>query len=119
MSYTPEFHAEQQTPAQRWSAVRWAISIGASDRAIPSQRTGHLYLRYIAGEIDQAQAHDELLRWYGPSIAPAADVRPLPPEQPGRVYPYAAEMAALLAELATLPPYVPYTAVDMDGPWLE
>jgi hypothetical protein len=43
----------------------------------------HLELRYIAGEIDQTQVHDEVLRWYRPDIAPAADVRPLPPEQPG------------------------------------
>ncbi|MFD2722134.1 hypothetical protein ACFST9_25680 [Hymenobacter monticola] len=112
MSYTPHFHEDEQTPAQRWAAVRWAIGAGASDRAVPSQELARLELRYIAGEIDQMQVHDELMRWYRPDIAPAADVRPLPPEQPGRVYPYAAEMAALMAEMNDLPPYVPYTVMD-------
>jgi hypothetical protein len=111
MSYTPQFTEQEQTPAQRWQAVRWAISTGASDRAVPSQDMAHLELRYIAGEIDQTQVHDELLRWYRPDIAPAAEVRPLPPEQPGRVYPYAAEMAALMQQMNELPPYVPYTVM--------
>ena len=112
MSYTPHFHEEEQTPAQRWDAVRWAICAGASDRAVPSQDMAHLELRYIAGEIDQVQVQDEVLRWYRPDIAPAADVRPLPPEQPGRVYPYAAEMAALMQQMNELPPYVPYIVMD-------
>lgn len=110
--YTPQFHEEEQTPAQRWDAVRWAICAGASDRAVPSQDLVQLQLRYVAGEIDQVQVHDELMRWYRPDIAPAADVRPLPPEQPGRVYPYAAEMAALMEDMNNLPPYVPYTVMD-------
>jgi len=79
MCYTPQFHAEEQTPAQRWETVRWAICIGASDRAVPSQKMARLQLRYIAGEIDQVQVHDELMRWYRPDIAPGAGVRPLPP----------------------------------------
>ena len=62
------------------------------------------------------QVHDELMRWYRPDIAPAADVRPLPPEQPGRVYPYAAEMAALMQEMNELPPYVPYIVMDESLP---
>ncbi|MGI4736146.1 MAG: hypothetical protein ACRYG7_13425 [Janthinobacterium lividum] len=117
--YSPKFHEEEQTPAQRWNAVRWAISAGASDRAVPSQELAHLELRYIAGEIDQTQVQDELLRWYRPDIAPAADVRPLPPEQPGRVYPYAAEMANLMREMNDLPPYVPYIVMKEGIPWLE
>jgi len=64
MSYTPEFHEEEQTPAQRWQAVRWAICAGASDRAVPSQAFAQLQLRFIAGEIDQVQVQDEVLRWY-------------------------------------------------------
>ena len=112
MRYTPQFHAEEQTPAQRWETVRWAICIGASDRAVPSQEMAQLQLRYVAGEIDQVQVHDELMRWYRPDVAPAADVRPLPPEQPGRVYPYAAEMAVLMQEMNDLPPYVPYIVMD-------
>ena len=112
MSYTPQFNQDEQTPAQRWAAVRWAICIGASDRAVPSQEMAHLQLRYVAGEIDQVQVHDELMRWYRPDIALAADVRPLPPEQPGRAYPYAAEMAALMQEMNELPPYVPYIVLD-------
>ena len=118
MSYTPQFHEEEQTPAQRWEAVRWAISAGASDRAVPSQDLARLELRYIAGEIDQTQVQDELLRWYRPDIAPAADVRPLPPKQPGRVYPYAAEMAALMQQLNELPPSVPYTVMRKGMPRL-
>ena len=106
MSYTPEFHYNQQTPAQRWRSVQAAIGAAATDSRVIGQDAAALHLRYVAGEIDLGQIHDELMRWYRPDVAPAADVRPLPPEQPGRVYPYAAEMAALLAELATLPPYV-------------
>jgi len=79
----------------------------------------HLELRYIAGEIDQTRVHDRLTRWYRPDIAPAADVRPLPPEQPSRVYPYAAEMAALMPQMNELPPYVPYTVMQEEIQWLE
>ena len=119
MSYTPQFNEEEQTPAQRWQAVRWAIGAGASDRAVPSAAFAQLQLRFIAGEIDQVQVQDEVLRWYRPDIAPAADVRPLPPEQPGRVYPYAAEMAALMQQMNDLPPYVPYTVMPEGLPWPE
>lgn len=58
------------------------------------------------------QVHDELMRWYRPDIAPAVNVRPLLPEQPGRVYPYAAEMAALMQEMNELPPYVLCTVME-------
>lgn len=119
MSYTPQFHEEEQTPALRWKAIRSAICAGASDRAVPSHTFAQLQLRYIAGEIDQTQVQDEVLRWYRPDIAPAADVRPLPPEQPGRVYPYAAEMAALMQDMNNLPPYVPYTVMPEGLPWPE
>ena len=119
MSYTPQFDEEEQTPAQRWDTVRWAICMGASDRAVPSQEMAQLQLRYVAGEIDQVQMHDELMRWYRSDVAPAADVRPLPPEQPGRVYPYAAKMAALMQEMKELPPYMPYSVMDETLPWLE
>lgn len=101
------------------NTLRWAICAGASDRAVPSQDLAQLQLRYIAGEIDPVQVHDELLRWYRPDVAPAADVRPLPPTQPDRVYPHAAEMAALMEEMNQLPPYVPYTVMDEEVPWLE
>jgi hypothetical protein len=74
-----------------------------------------LQLRYVAGEIDQVQVHDELMRWYRPDVALAADVCPLPP---GRVYPYAAEMAALMVEMKDLPPYVPYIVMDETVPLL-
>ena len=40
-------------------------------------------LRYVAGEIDLAQTQDDMLRWNALHEAPAADVRPLPPTQPG------------------------------------
>ena len=62
MRYTPQFHEDERTPAQRWQAMRWAIGTGASDRAVPSQSVAHLELRYIAGEIDQTQVQDEVLR---------------------------------------------------------
>lgn len=39
-------------------------------------------------------------------------LRPLPPEQPSQVYPYAVEKAALMAEMNELPPHVPYTVMD-------
>jgi hypothetical protein len=119
MSYIPQFHEEEQTPAQRWNAVRGAIGMGASDGAVPSQAMAHLELRYIAGEIDQTQMQDEVLRWYRPDIAPTTDVRPLPPEQPGRMYPYATEMAALMQQMNELPPYVPYTVMPEEIPWLK
>ena len=112
MSYTSQFHEEEQTPAQRWESVRWAICVGASDHAVPSADLVQLQLRYIAGEIDQVQVHDELMRWYRPDVAPAADVRSLPPEQPDRVYSFAAEMAALMQEMNELPPYVPYIVME-------
>lgn len=111
MSYTPHFSESEQTPAQRWESTRWAICAGASDSRMPSQEAGHLMLRYVAGEIDLAQAQDEMLRWYAPQAAPAADVRPLPPQEPGQVYPFAAEMAELLHELAQIPPPQSYINV--------
>ena len=86
---------------------------------MPSPELVQLQLRYIAGEIDHAQVHDELMRRYRPDIAPAANVRPLPPEQPGRVYSYAAEMAALMVEMNELPPYVPYMVMDETLPLPE
>ncbi|WP_345237845.1 hypothetical protein [Hymenobacter saemangeumensis] len=103
--YVPQFHEEEQTPAQQWDAAREAICAGASDRAVPSPELAQLQLRYVAGEIDQVQ--EELMRWYWPDVAPAADVRPLPPKQPGRVYPYVAEMAALMQGMNELPPTCP------------
>lgn len=112
MSYTPRFHENEQTPAQRWESVRWAICAGASDHAVPSPEMVQLQLRYVAGEIDQVQVHDELMRWYRTDIATASDVRPLPPEQPGQVYPYAAEMVALMQVINDLPPYVPYIVMN-------
>lgn len=42
MSYKPQFHEAEQTPAQRWAAVRGAICAGASDRAVPSQDLAQL-----------------------------------------------------------------------------
>lgn len=119
MSYTPHFSETEQTPAQRWDSTRWAICAGASDSRVPSSEAGQLMLRYVAGEIDLAQAQDEMLRWYAPQVAPSADVRPLPPAQPGQVYPYAAEMAALLHELAQLPPPQPYIDITNLLPQVE
>ena len=71
---------------------------------------------HVAGELDQVQVHDELMRRYRPDIALAADVRPLPPEHPDRVYPYAAEIAALMVKMNDLPPYMPYIVLDETRP---
>ena len=45
-------------------------------------------------------------------------MRPLPPEQPGQVYPYAVGKAALMVEMNELPPHVPYTVMDETVPLL-
>lgn len=50
--YLPQYHEEEQTLAQRWDAVQWAICAGASDWAVSSQDMTHLELRYVACEID-------------------------------------------------------------------
>lgn len=50
--------------------------------------------------------------------APTAGVRPLPPEQPSQAYPYAAEMARLLVELAEIP-HQPYLNVTDEVPHLQ
>lgn len=126
----PQFSEDEQTPAQRWESVAWAFAAGSADGGGPSPELVRLYKFYVAGDIDLAMLDGELDRLYpqypsGDPKYPAPPApRPISPplvlvEEPGRVFPFAAEMAALLAELATLPPYVPYTAVDMNGPWLK
>lgn len=108
-SYTPVFAASEQTPAQRWHLVGRALASGSNCHSVPAPSIAALHLRYIAGEIDLMQLLDETKRQLHHPEAPTADVRPLPPEQPGRVHHYAAEMAQLLRELAQLPPSQPYT----------
>jgi hypothetical protein len=91
-----------------------AIGAGASDWAVSSLDRTHLERRYTAGKIAQVQVHDELMQWCRPDIASATNVWSLSPEQPGRVYPYAVEMAALLQQMNDFPLYVP-DSVREDG----
>ena len=116
--YTPVFSESEQTSAQRWHLVGGALASGGSCHSVPAPSVTALHLRYIAGEIALAQLLDETKRQLHHSEAPAADVRPLPAEQPGRAYPYAAEMARLLAELAEMP-YQFYVNVTDEVPELE
>ena len=117
-TYTSVFSEGEQTPAQRWHLVGGALASGGSCHSVPALSVTTLHLRYIAGEIDLAQLLDETKRQLRHPEAPAADVRPLSPEQPGRAYPYAAEMARLLAELAEIP-HQPYINVTDEVPELE
>lgn len=115
-SYTPAFTEQEQTPAQRWHLVGGALSSGSSCHSVRAPSITTLHLRYIAGEIDTTQLLDEIKRQLHHPEALAADVRPLPPEQPGQAYPYAAEMAQLLHELAQLPPPQPYLVEVVEIP---
>lgn len=115
-SYTPVFSEGEQTPAQRWHLVGGALASGGSCHSVPAPSVTALHLRYIAGEIDLAQLLDETKRQLHHPEAPAASVRPLPPEQPGQAYPYAVEMAQLLHELAQLPPPQPYLVEVVEIP---
>ena len=119
----PQFDLDEQTPAQRWDAVRWAFSASCATDG-PSPELARLYKFYVAGDVDMAMIRGELDRMYPqyPSGDPKYPDPPVPRpvfpplvlvEEPGRVFPFAAEMAALLQEIAALPPRVRYIQIDV------
>ncbi|KUG09212.1 hypothetical protein [Solirubrum puertoriconensis] len=108
----PEFNENEQTPAQRWAVLAWAFAAGASDGARPSTEFARLGKFYVAGDIDLAMLSAEMDRLYfGHEYPPLVLV-----EEPGRVFPFAAEIEAMQKELATLPPKVPYLELDLSIP---
>lgn len=120
----PQFAADEQTPAQRWEVVSWAFSMGSADGGGPSPELARLYKFYVAGDVDAAMIRGELDRLYpqypsgDPKYPDPPAPRPVfPPlvlvEEPGRVFPFAAEMAALMKEIAALPPRVRYIQLDV------
>jgi hypothetical protein len=120
----PQFCETEQTPAQRWESVAWAFGAGSADGGGPGPELVQLYKFYVAGDIDLAMIRGELDRLYpqypsnDPSYPEPPAPRPIfPPlvlvEEPGRVFPFAAEMAALVQEIATGPPRVHYTRLDV------
>lgn len=120
----PQFSETEQTPTQRWKSVTWALGAGSADGGGPSAELVRLYKFYIAGDIDLAMLDGELDRLYpqypggDPSYPVPPALRPVfPPlvlvEEPGRVFPFAAELAALAQEIAALPPRQPYIRLDV------
>ena len=120
----PQFAEDEQTPAQRWETVSWAFSVGSADGGGPSPELARLYKFYVAGDVDMAMIRGELDRLYpqypsgDPKYPDPPAPRPVfPPlvlvEEPGRVFPFAAEMDALMQELAALPPRVRYIQIDV------
>lgn len=120
----PQFAEDEQTPAQRWEAVSWAFSVGSADGGGPSPELARLYKFYVAGDVDLAMIRGELDRMYpqypsgDPKYPDPPAPRPVLPalvlvEEPGRVFPYAAEMDALMQEIAALPPRVRYIQIDV------
>jgi hypothetical protein len=120
----PQFSQTEQTPAQRWESVAWALGAASADGGGPSPELVQLYKFYVAGDIDLAMLSGELDRLYpqvpsgDPNYPVSAASRPVMPalvliEEPGRVFPFAAEMAALVQEIAALPPRQPYIRLDV------
>ena len=119
-----QFSEDEQTPAQRWESVSWAFTAGSADGGGPSPELVQLYKFYVAGDIDLAMIRGELDRLYpqypsgDPKYPDPPGPRPVfPPlvlvEEPGRVFPFAAEMAALVQEIAVLPPRQHYLELDL------
>jgi hypothetical protein len=120
----PQFSETEQTPAQRWESVAWTLGASSADGGGPSPELVRLYKFYVAGDIDLAMLGSELDRLYPqyPSGDPHYPAPPTPHpvfpplvlvEEPGRVFPFAAEMAALVQEIAALPPRQPYIRLDV------
>lgn len=120
----PQFSEDEQTPAQRWESVAWAFPAGSADGGGPSSELVRLYKFYVAGDIDLAMLDGELDRLYpqypsgDPKYPGPPTPRPIfPPlvlvEEPGRVFPFAAEMDALMQEIAALPPRQHYIRLDV------
>jgi hypothetical protein len=120
----PQFGETEQTPAQRWESVAWALGTASADGSKLSPELVQLYKFYVAGDIDLAMVHGELDRLYpqypsgDPKYPDPPTPRPvLPPlvliEEPGRVFPFAAEMAAIVQEIEALPPRQAYMRLDV------
>jgi hypothetical protein len=120
----PQFSETEQTPAQRWESVAWALGVSSSDGGGPSPEVVRLYKFYVAGDIDLAMVSGELDRLYpqypsgDPHYLNPLTPRPIfPPlvlvEEPNREFPFAAEMAALIQEMTALPPRQPYLQLDV------
>ena len=120
----PKFARTERTAAQRWDSVSWAFGAGSADGGGPSPELVQLYKFYVAGDVDLAMIRGELDLLYpqypsgDPNYpAPPAPRPVFPPlvlvEEPGRVFPFAAEMAALVQEINDLPPRVHYTQIDV------
>lgn len=120
----PKFARSERTAAQRWDSVSWAFGAGSADGGGPSPALVRLYKFYVAGDVDLAMIRGELDRLYpqypsgDPNYPDPPAPRPVfPPlmlvEEPGRVFPFAAEMAALVQEINDLPPRVHYTQIDV------
>ena len=120
----PKFARTERTAAQRWDSVSWAFGAGSADGGGPSPELVRLYKFYVAGDVDLAMIRGELDRMYpqypsgDPNYPDPPAPRPVfPPlmlaEEPGRVFPFAAEMAALVQEINNLPPRVHYTQIDV------
>lgn len=120
----PKFARTERTAAQRWDSVSWAFGAGSADGGGPSPELVRLYKFYVAGDVDLAMVRGELDRLYpqhpsgDPNYPDPPAPRPVfPPlvlvEEPGRVFPFAAEMDALMQEIAALPPRVRYIQIDV------
>lgn len=120
----PQFGETEQTPAQRWESVAWAFGAGSADGGSPSVELMRLYKFYVAGDIDLAMLEGELDRLYpqfpsgDPTYPDPPTPRPVQPplvlvEEPGRDFPFAAEIAALAQEIAASPLRQPYIRLDV------
>ncbi|MFD1874499.1 hypothetical protein [Hymenobacter bucti] len=120
----PQFSETEQTPAQRWESVAWALGASSADEGGPSPEVVRLYKFYVAGDIDLAMVSGELDRLYPhyPSGDPHYPNPPTPRpvfaplvlvEEPDRVFPFAAEIAALVQAITALPTRQPYLQLDV------
>ena len=100
----PKFARTERTPAQRWETVSWAFAAGSADGGGPSPELVQLYKFYVAGDIDLAMVRGELDRLY-PQYPSGDPMSPHPPAP--------AEMAALVQEIAALPPRQHYIELDL------
>ena len=127
MERAPYFSENEQSPAQRWDTVQFALGMSASAGGQASAESVQLYERYILGEIDlehvgaavrqlypQYPSNDPYAKYVpgeGPSVepAPASEVPPdfaydpaeepeAKPEQPAEVY--VARLRAWVQEIA-------------------
>lgn len=64
MNYTPSFSENEQTPAQRWDTVQFALGVSASAGGQASPESVQLYERYILGEIDLAHVGEAVRQLY-------------------------------------------------------